>query len=129
MDIRLPLRRAFILAKRGLREEALAETKRILQSFDEGLVRDGRYPAASVYAELYRTEKDEKRKEELGRIAVELIKKSIEQNRADSATRNTTWQNDPELDVLRNRSDYKELAEPDTEEKKSSPSQKEKKKG
>lgn len=111
-DIRLPLRRAFILAKQGKFQLAQNETEKILSN-NKAPLRFGRYDAASVYAELFRGEKDQNRKEEFGRRAVELVAKSIETGDAKSSVRQTAWKTDPELDVLRGRSDFKKLTDPE----------------
>lgn len=107
-SIRLPLRKAYVLARLNRVDSAVRLTENILDGVEENNQGEAWYCGACVYSALSQTGSDPERQEQFARKAVDLLKKSIEIGEAWSGPKGTDWKSDQELDALRQRSDFPE---------------------
>ena len=108
-SVRLPLRRAYVIAKLGDVVTAISLTESMMADVSDNHLAEASYCAASVFVAAFEQEKDELKKEEHAQKAVELIKASIENRKDLQNPRLTTWKDEPEFDPLREREDFKQL--------------------
>lgn len=108
-DARLPLRRAYVLAKLDRIATAISLTDRILSESEDQVLGEARYCAASVYTAAYEEEMDVQKRKQYALTAIELLGKSIEDNEAYSGPKGTDWTNDPEFDSIRDHPEFAKL--------------------